>query len=78
MANRSDHNHVHPDLPALVKDIDGNQDAEFVWDVLRQVWQENARLAAENQRLREKNFLAIQRYRRLRDRIVNYLKEKQQ
>lgn len=74
-----DYNHINPDLPPrlrdMLKDVDGNQDAEFVWEMVRILWKENARLAATNQRLREKLLLATLRYRRIRDRWVNFIKE---
>ena len=61
----SKHTEQNPDMPPLTSDIEGNHDAEFVWQAWRNVWRENARLAALLQRERDKNYLLRLRYRRL-------------
>lgn len=62
----SKHTEEHPDLPPLLADIEGDKDAEFVWDMWRTLQKHNMRLAAENQVLRDRNFLLVRRYKRLR------------
>ena len=71
----SKHTEEHPDLPPLLADIQGNEDAEWVWEMWRSMYESNVKLAAQNRALKEKNFLLIRRYKRLHTIFLKFRKE---
>lgn len=58
------------------EEIAGNKDVEFVWEVCRGLMVQNAKLAAQNQRLLDLRHLARYRYRRLKAAYIQLISGK--